>query len=522
MIDLIALKERYSNKPTFNTGTDQGNRVDVPAYLSHNGIQVKNIKTNGTSTLYILETCIFDSNHSGGESAIGQAIDGKLFYQCFHDSCKGRTWKEARQIISGNDSLSPFMGGYEKTRAIEATTEEKEDKPQTNLVDPLDFPDIMAGAAGEFARVLSSNLEPPGQFFYMAYLACLGNIAAGKLVLNSEIQTEPRLYLLILGESADDRKSTALSKTISFFKSATEDFPVCHGVGSAEGLQKILVESDKLLLCLDEFRAFTSKCKIESSVLMPAVTTLFESKYYESHTSKKSIVIQNASLSILAASTVDTYEQIFDEHFLAIGFPNRIFLCPGKGGRRFSLPVRIPEHDWRNLKQGLADILMHIKDLGPIDITYDARKIYHEWYMNLPQSVHAKRLETYAMRLMPLLAVNELKEAVDEEIITKVIQLMDWQYRVRRRYDPIDADNVMARTEEKIRRTLENGPKTRRELSRAVHAHRIGTWFFDTALGNLQKAAHVSTEDKGKTFRLLENETVTTTVTNAGGRNNEG
>lgn len=519
----------------FEATRKKGRREDLPSFTASSSTSSRYGEAALTRELIGIAQSIEDQNRNSTLNAaafsLGQLIAGGELDQSSTEAAllgaamaKGLGEKEARNTIRSGIAAGMREPRSAPERGRPTTTCSQDHQPpvvgsekpqETHIItpDPLEVPDVMTGAAGSFAETLSSYLEPAKIFFYTAYLACLGNLAAGRLVLNSEIQAEPRLYVLILGESADDRKSTSISKTVSFFRSATEDFPVCHGVGSAEGLQKILMNSDRLLLCLDEFRAFTSKCKIESSVLMPAVTTLFESRYYESHTSKKSVVIENASLSILAASTVDTYEQIFDEHFLAIGFPNRIFLCPGKGRRRFSLPIRIPDHDWASLKRDLLDVLAHIEDLRTVEITYGARKLYHEWYMGLPQSVHAKRLETYAMRLMPLLAVNELKNCVDEEIASKVIQLMDWQYRVRRRYDPIDADNLMARTEEKIRRSLETGPKTRRELSRAVHASRIGTWFFETAVTNLTRGGQILTEDKGKTYRITEIEGVTNPVT---------
>ncbi len=50
--------------------------------------------------------CLFNPDHTANEAAIGQTEEGKLFYQCFHDSCKNRTWREARQLISGNDPIS--------------------------------------------------------------------------------------------------------------------------------------------------------------------------------------------------------------------------------------------------------------------------------------------------------------------------------------------------------------------------------------------------------------------------------
>ena len=41
-----------------------------------------------------------------------------------------------------------------------------------------------------------------------------------------------------------------------------------------------------------------------------------------------------------------------------------------------------------------------------LEITPEALALYESWYMNLEQSIHTKRLDTYAMRFMILLAVN--------------------------------------------------------------------------------------------------------------------
>ncbi|MDA8307504.1 MAG: DUF5906 domain-containing protein [Deltaproteobacteria bacterium] len=93
-----------------NTGAADG-KVDLAGYFDKYGVKVKRVKQHGGATLYVLDTCLFDQSHTGGESAIGQTADGVLFYQCFHNSCKGRTWADARRIISGSDSLRDFSTG---------------------------------------------------------------------------------------------------------------------------------------------------------------------------------------------------------------------------------------------------------------------------------------------------------------------------------------------------------------------------------------------------------------------------
>lgn len=93
------------------SGPKEGGRFDLTAYLAHYGVEVAKIKDHGGSQLHCLAECLFDPAHKGNEAAIGQAADGKLFYQCFHNSCAGRGWAEARVQISQGDKLGQFMIG---------------------------------------------------------------------------------------------------------------------------------------------------------------------------------------------------------------------------------------------------------------------------------------------------------------------------------------------------------------------------------------------------------------------------
>ena len=132
--------------------------------------------------------------------------------------------------------------------------------------------DLMTGTAGDFATVYSHYMESPAGFFYFAFLTILGNALADKITIQSELRPEPRLYTVLLGESADERKSTAIKAATDFF---FEHFPgvvhVSWGVNSAEGLQSGIaeIEHGRMLLLFDELKAFVAKCKSEKSVLLP-------------------------------------------------------------------------------------------------------------------------------------------------------------------------------------------------------------------------------------------------------------
>lgn len=379
------------------------------------------------------------------------------------------------------------------------------------------FPDIMTGLAGDFAGLYSSHLEAPPHFFYMGFLTCLGAALSNRLTLRSQISPQPRLYTILLGESADVRKSTVLKEVTGFFRKTfykTEegrcfsdvDFDSCWGVGSAEGLQKRLKDHPKVLLVLDEFKQFVAKCRIEASVLLPCVNILFENNRYENQTKKSRIDFDNAHLSILAASTTDTWQQVWTSAFTAIGFNNRLFLVPGNAERKYAIPPVIPEEDKNELIDRLVNLLSGFEDRRVLEMTAEGEKLFEDWYLNSQSSIHSKRLDTYAHRLMPLLAINEDKDAcqITVETVKNAIAICDWQLQVRRVHDPIDADNKMAEMEEKIRRALRSGEKTERELRQRTSADRYGLWIFTTALKNLKNSGEVRNYGrKGKIWSLF-------------------
>jgi hypothetical protein len=374
------------------------------------------------------------------------------------------------------------------------------------IIDSGSFPAwVMTGIAGEFAGLYFKYLESPQLFFYLSFLTCLGSFLSDRLTLKLEISPQPRFYTVLIGESADDRKSTAADKTIRFFRETfTEGFNVCYGVGSAEDLQKRLeeLEPSRLLLFFDEFKGFVSKCKIDASVLLPCVNTLFESNRYESQTRGSSISLEDSYLSILACTTKQTFEGMWTSTFTDIGFNNRLFLVPGTGQRKYAMPMVVPEDLKNNVKRSLARVVEFVGEYQELDITEEARATFQEWYMRLEQSIHTKRIDTMALRLLPILAVNEGKDVVEIDIVRKAIALANWQLEVRKEIDPIDADNSIAKMEERIRRQLRKKNMTARELKQATHANRDGIWVFDTALKNLQRAEDVSWNKKENNWSL--------------------
>ncbi len=383
---------------------------------------------------------------------------------------------------------------------------------RATLPDVLTWPQqVMTGVAGNFARTYANYLETPASFLYMNFLTVLGHLVSHQVTLQSEISPQPRLYVANLGESADTRKSTSIFKTINFFQEsvAPEDLHLIMGVGSAEGLARVLDTKPRGVLVNDELKQLVNKMRIESSVLLPCVCTLFENNSYTNITKKHEVVIDQAELCLLGASTLDTYRNMFTPQFLDIGFINRLFIVIGDSERKFPIPKPIPEVEKDRLREELQDVLRFWGNLSKnhsYDLPIESRalELFEQWYFELEHSVFAKRLDTYGHRLMILLAVNEKQSTITPEIIEKTLSLLNYQLAARKFADPIDADNTIARLEERIRRILAQGPMTKRDLERACNKSRVGTWVWEQAIKNLLSGQEIQFDSKEKMYRRIE------------------
>ncbi len=110
---------------------------DLEAYLADNGVTVIGQKAHGTSTLYVLEQCVFNPEHGKKESAIGRTAEGKLFYQCFHDSCKEKTWRDVREAITGKERLTKWMHGKLGSKTIKFPHVQPKTGKPTNRISNL-------------------------------------------------------------------------------------------------------------------------------------------------------------------------------------------------------------------------------------------------------------------------------------------------------------------------------------------------------------------------------------------------
>ncbi|MBU4449595.1 MAG: DUF3987 domain-containing protein [Proteobacteria bacterium] len=400
----------------------------------------------------------------------------------------------------------PIPEQTEAERGIYASPEQRQPETLKENGSPLAFPDINAGAANQFADAYGEITEAPRHFYLMAYLSSLGAFLSGDIHLKTLLKVQPRLYVIFLGVSGRGRKSTPIGITTEFFKSILPEFGLMHHANSGEGLGVFLEKSPSTLLIYDEFMGFVSKASQRGNTLLGTVTSLFEKNEYQTATKDKQLLIENAYLSLIAACTTDTWERCWNADFTAIGLVNRLFLVPGNMEKLVPIPPQLNLTKWITLRENTLAVIRVARAVREYDLTPKAKVRYDDWYRHEldHKSLHSVRLDAYALRLMLLLAVCRGAVEIDKKIVTDAISLANWQHKVRQLYDPLDADNEMARVESRIRRVLSTGAKTLRELQQATNARRTGLWIWKSALENLRLNEEVTYDPSGKRYTVRD------------------
>lgn len=71
---------------------------DLDEWLSKYGLHHRKVN-HSDGDKYILDCCPFDSNHKGKDAVIFRSRSGAIGFNCFHNSCMGKTWKDVRVLF---------------------------------------------------------------------------------------------------------------------------------------------------------------------------------------------------------------------------------------------------------------------------------------------------------------------------------------------------------------------------------------------------------------------------------------
>ncbi|MFZ0931364.1 MAG: hypothetical protein WAN11_22360 [Syntrophobacteraceae bacterium] len=544
-------RQRTSRPTLRKPGNTSSGNFRLAEYLDKYNIPVKEVKEHQGATLNVLHTCLFDGNHTGGEAAIGQAADGKLFYHCFHNSCKDKTWHDAREKISGSDPLGEFIEGYQARRSQGSGPFGMEDQDEDSDFELKEWPSLperaLAGIAGEFVELATRKSEADPAAVLATFLVRVGiECGTGPHMMIGDSKHCARINAVIVGNSSKARKGTSgrpVSRVFNFnaqergidypsFYSAARETP--GPLSSGEGLiyavrdqvkkwdvnkktgeGKWIIDDpgvdDKRLFVLDEELAAALQCtRREGNTLSTVIRSAFDNGNLDPLTKTNRISATGAHIGIVSHITSAELHKLLDETQVLNGFANRYLWICARRQKLVPIPEPMPERELRKIQCKLLQIFDAVKSIELVSFSAKARETWIEMYPRVADDhlgfvgCVINRAEAIVCRLSLIYALLDASKTIEVKHLESALAF--WTY-AKESAEYIFAGRETNPISQKILDACELAPVSLTDIyglfSNHVTKRQIGT-----AVQELIASGKVKVQDEETTGRPKKNNLV--------------
>jgi hypothetical protein len=246
------------------------------------------------------------------------------------------------------------------------------------------------GLVGRYRDVVAPCTEAPEVFHLGSFVAAVGCLIGRRAWVRAPQHIFPNYYCLLVGKTANARKTTAYQFAVDLFDEVQELIYDDHakrlnGLASPEGLALAMKYRDspepyRILGIEDEFRSLITKGSQRAVAnLIPKITELFNSpRTFEVNTKNNPILVRNPFLCLLAASTRAWFEQSLTQRDVSGGFLNRWLLFEGQAEKELPTPPPVEQHPWENLVLEVADAIHSAS--GVFRFSGKADEYYKDFY----------------------------------------------------------------------------------------------------------------------------------------------
>ncbi|WP_157137618.1 hypothetical protein [Solidesulfovibrio carbinoliphilus] len=515
-------------------------KLDVETYCGKYGVTIKAIKQHGTSTLYVIDPCVFNADHAGGEAAIGQCADGKLFYQCYHNSCQGRTWAEARRVISGSDSLFDtsrprhLNNGSQRANVSQADEWEPEIRPWPSL-----SREALPGITGAFVELATRASEADPAAVLATFLTRFGaevygrESGKGPILYVGETKHYSRLFTAIIGASSKARKGTSAGPVKILFDfsavpaallstyspASTSNGPLSTGEGLAFAVRDARqewvvdkktkagewstvdpgVEDKRLFVSDEEFAAALQCTKREGNTLSTAIRCFWDSGDYSPLVKRERTKATGAHVCIVTHITTHELTALLDDVQAFNGFGNRFLWVCARRQREVPFPARMPEDELSAIRHDLFNVVALAHECGVVNLDAQAREMWRMVYSDLSKDHPGlagciiNRGEAQALRLALVYALLDGQNMIGEPHLRAGLAFWDYcktsaLYVFGGRESSPIADKILV--------ALKNGPLTTTDLHRVMGNHATKDTIKDALQSFVASGRIIQTEEK--------------------------
>jgi hypothetical protein len=447
-----------------------GSREELGQWIAAHGLHVQRDHPwdveGGQGYIWELSQCPWNPEHTDGAAYVGQLPNGARTAGCHHDGCKGKDWRELRDLVE------PRTAGPEvRAGAV----------PPPKLAD-----DAYYGLAGELVRAIEPHTEADPAALLVQILTAFGNVVGrGPFFRVEADEHHTNLDIVLVGATSKGRKGTSWGHVRRLIEAVDPEWEADHikgGLASGEGLiwhvrdpmyewkpvkekgrttgiEHVMVDggvADKRLLAYEaEYASVLKVAGRDGSILSELIRAAWDTGTLQTLTKNSPATATGAHISIIGHITRDELRACLDNVEMANGFANRHLWVWTERSKSLPRGGNLQDAELAPLVEWLKAAVMFAHDAGEIARDKDAWALWEQVYDDLaegqPGLVGAvlARAEAQVTRLSCLYALLDNTTVVRVEHLRAALAV--WSYtEASARYifgdalgDPV-ADRILA------------------------------------------------------------------------------
>ncbi len=476
------------------------------AWLERHGARVQRTKQGHESAIYVLERCPFAEHHAAGKACVTLSATGLPGFHCFAAGCANYHWQDVTALW-GDGPLAPAAGlavPFDMEPGDEPPADEEEQAQATEAARPWPEPPpdaVYRGLAGEIVRVFKPRTEADPLAILVQLLTAFGAaLGSGPHIMVGENRHEPRLFTVIVGQSAKARKGdswqivrslladtrlaprllTSLSSGEGLIRQVRDDevrrVPIKGQPGRYEEEIVEVGEPDKrLLMALTEMAEAFAVLRREGNTLSAILRDAWDHGELVVATKVASMRATGAYLSFIGHITEEELRHELTGMQAANGFANRFLWFAVRRGQVLDWPRPLPLAERARLSAMLAGAISRARAIGAMEMTPAGRMGWAKIYEGLSSGRNGlagallSRSEAQTLRLAMIYALLDGAAAIDLEHLMAAVGL--WEYAERSVFYLFGGQSGNALAEKIEARLKEVGSLTGSEVHTLVGTH---------------------------------------------------
>jgi hypothetical protein len=337
------------------------------------------------------------------------------------------------------------------------------------------------GLVKRYRDLVAPCTEAPEAFHLGCLIAAVGCLIGRRAWVVTPHATYPNFYSLLVGSTANTRKSTAYQFALGLREDASYVLGAktkrMNGLASVEGLAAAMRdpkanEPFRVVCVEDEFKSLITKSGQRAvGNIIPKVTELYNCPpSFEVNTKNDPIKVQSPFLCMLAATTRAWFEDSLSANDVSGGFLNRWLLFEGEPGALLPFPPPLDTRGWDDL---VLDVCAAVHQAaGHYDFSPEAKEVYRSFYRAARRNYCSEataRIDLHAKKLGLLYAVLAGHSQIRADDIQSAIAVAEYCAQV---VEPLAARldvSPQKRLEDRLLDLLKGGRIGRREAYRTLH-----------------------------------------------------